>query len=305
MPVDQFRRQMEYIARNFSVVSLDDIAEGRIVNGANHSLAITFDDGYRDNFTSAFPILKELDLPATIFLATGYIGTGLIPWYDQVCLAFKLTTRSALFPVMEGAPAGPLEPREQRLALLERMLDWLRAIDNDSRMEAIKCLFRPLGVPCSLSLPNYMLNWDEVRQMLPNKITFGAHTVTHPVLSRMSVKALQQEVLQSKKTIEQKLKLPVRHFAYPFGRDMHCGETARRIVAECGFETAVTTEFGFNQPGDNPLALKRFTPWGRELGTFAMQLDWYRFAGFEKAEQPREVETVSARTAEVNSGIGN
>lgn len=287
MPVHQFRRQMEYVARNFKIVTLDDVAEGRITNPHRHHVAITFDDGYRDNFTSAFPILKDLGLPATIFLATGYIGTGTIPWYDQVCLAFKLTTRNALVSVVEGAPAGPLEPREQRLALLEQVLDWLRAIENDGRAEAIKMLFHALGVSTSLSLPNYMLGWDEAKQMMANKIAFGAHTVTHPVLSRVPLKALQQEVQQSKKTIEQKLKLSVRHFAYPFGREMHCGEMARRIVAECGFATAVTTEFGFNQPGDDPLKLKRFTPWGRQAGIFAMQLDWYRFAGFEKAEQPR------------------
>jgi peptidoglycan/xylan/chitin deacetylase (PgdA/CDA1 family)/CelD/BcsL family acetyltransferase involved in cellulose biosynthesis len=305
MRVEQFRTQMEYVARNFQIVTLDDIAEGRITHPDRHHIAITFDDGYRDNFTSAFSILKDLGLPATIFLATGYIGTGMIPWYDQVCLAFKLTTRTVLSSIMDGAPAGPLESREQRLALLERMLDWLRAVDNDSRIEAIKLLFRALGVPCSLSLPNYMLGWDEVRQMLPNKITFGAHTVTHPVLSRMPIKDLRQEVLQSKKTIEQKLKVPVRHFAYPFGRDMHCGETARRIVTECGLETAVTTEFGFNQPGDDPFALKRFTPWGRHVGAFAMQLDWYRFAGFAKPKQASKREAVPARTAEVNSGMGN
>lgn len=305
MPVSQFRQQMEYVARNFQIVTLDDIAEGRITSPDRHCVAITFDDGYGDNFTSAIPVLKQFGLPATIFLATGYIGTGTIPWYDQVCLAFKLTTRTVLPSVIDGAPGGNLEPREQRLALLERMLDWLRAIDNDNRVEAIKILFRALGVPCSLSLPNYMLNWDEVRQMLPDKITLGAHTVTHPVLSRMPLKTLRQEVLQSKKTIEQRLKLPVRHFAYPFGRDMHCGETAKSIVAECGFETAVTTEFGFNQPGDDLLALKRFTPWGRQLGTFAMQLDWYRFAGFAKPEQASKREPVPRRTAEANSGMGN
>jgi hypothetical protein len=121
----------------------------------------------------------------------------------------------------------------------------------------------------------------------------------------MPVKALQQEVMQSRKSIEQKLKTPVRHFAYPFGREMHCGDTAMRIVAECGFATAVTTEFGFNQPGDDLLTLKRFTPWGSELGRFAMQLDWYRFAGFGRPGQPREIETMPARTAEVNSGMGN
>jgi hypothetical protein len=67
----------------------------------------------------------------------------------------------------------------------------------------------------------------------------------------------------------------------------------------------VTTEFGFNQPGDDPFALKRFTPWGRHVGAFAMQLDWYRFAGFAKPKQASKREAVPARTAEVNSGMGN
>ena len=280
LPVHEFRKQMEYVAKNFSIVSLDDIAEGRIgSDNSKYCVAITFDDGYRDNFTYAFPILKELGIPATIYLATGHIGTNQLPWYDQVCLAFKLSVRPFLRLRLAGAPEGPLQSKQSRLSLLEQVLDWLRELDDETWQKAMRELFEVLGVPSSLSLPNYMLNWDEVRQMKNHKISFGAHTVTHPVLSRLTGARLRDEITRSKNTIEQKIQTEVRHFAYPFGRPIHFSDEAKHVIEQSGFKTAVTTVYGFNKPGDDPFALKRLTPWGRSKASFALQLDWQRFAG--------------------------
>ena len=301
LPVNEFRRQMEYIARNFSLVSMDDIAEGRLSRArGKHHVAVTFDDGYRDNFTSAFPVLKELGIPTTIFLATSYVGSSQIPWYDQVCLAFKLTVRPALDFGKPGWPAGPLASQEQRLALLERTLVWLRDLDDDARRSALVEILAALGAPSSLTLPSYMLNWDEVRQMKTQGITFGAHTVSHPVLSRVTGARLQEEIAASKKTIENKLQSEVRHFAYPFGRLTDFTQEAKQCLRQHGFSTAVTTEYGFNAPGDDLLALKRFTPWGRDMATFILQLDWYRFAGFGPAAKRTDLTSVSAAAAQAN-----
>ena len=115
--------------------------------------------------------------------------------------------------------------------------------------------------------------------MRARNVTFGAHTVTHPVLSRVTHAQLQEEIQVSKKTIEQKLQADVRHFAYPFGRPSDFNEAAVRCLRDQGFKTAVTTEFGFNSPGDDLLRLKRFTPWASDPAAFALQMDWYRFAG--------------------------
>ncbi len=301
LPVEEFRRQMEYIARNFNVVSLNDIAEGRIGNEkSQYSVAITFDDGYRDNFTSAFPILKELGIPATIYLATGYVGTSRIPWYDEICLAFKLTVRTQFQLSRTNAPAGSMTTQAERVALLDRVLDWLRELDDEARRQAMPEIFRALGVPASLTLPNYMLGWDEIKQMKAHNIEFGAHTVSHPVLSRISGRQLQEEISTSKKTIEQKLKTEVRHFAYPFGRNAHFGSEAKHCIEQCGFKTAVTTEYGFNAPGDDLLALKRFTPWGHDLASFILQLDWYRFAGVRPSQELSGVNAQQPATAQAN-----
>jgi peptidoglycan/xylan/chitin deacetylase (PgdA/CDA1 family)/CelD/BcsL family acetyltransferase involved in cellulose biosynthesis len=303
LPVQEFRRQMQYIAKNFNVVTLDDIAAGRTGNvRSKYSVAITFDDGYRDNFTSAFPILKELGIPATIYLATGYIGTGRIPWYDEICLAFKLSVRSRLQLDRTDAPSGPMESQAQRLALLDRALDWLRSLEDEERRRAIPGLLNALGAPAALMLPNYMLGWDEIKQMKAHNIEFGAHTVSHPVLSRTSGRQLQEEISVSKKTIEQKLKAEVRHFAYPFGRPEHCGGEARRWIEQCGFKTAITTEYGFNSPGDDLFALKRFTPWGHDQASFILQLDWYRFGGLRPMPERTELKATRPAAAEATRG---
>jgi peptidoglycan/xylan/chitin deacetylase (PgdA/CDA1 family)/CelD/BcsL family acetyltransferase involved in cellulose biosynthesis len=285
LPVRVFRGQMEYLAKHFPVVSLDDFSgKGLPQNGRKYYVAITFDDGYRDNFLHAFPVLRELGLPATVFLTTGYVESGEPPWYDQVCLAFKLTTQTRLSLAEGGGPESNLAQSEERLEALQKTLAWLRTLGEESRREALGELFRALRVPTPLTLPNVMLNWSEIRQMARNGVRFGAHTVTHPVLAKLPPERLQEEILGSKKVIEERLQMPVRHFSYPFGRSFDIGEEAKGVVQQAGFETAVTTIWGFNRPGDDPYSLRRFTPWETALGAFAIRLDWFRLSGSRRSD---------------------
>jgi len=92
----------------------------------------------------------------------------------------------------------------------------------------------------------------------------------------------------------------VRHFAYPFGRNAHVGGEARRCVEQCGFKTAVTTEYGFNAPGNDPFTLRRFTPWGHDLASFILQLDWYRFAGVRPSPEQAEMNARQPAAAQAN-----
>ncbi|HZZ15005.1 MAG TPA: GNAT family N-acetyltransferase, partial [Candidatus Sulfotelmatobacter sp.] len=282
LDVEVFRAQMQYLASAFPIVSLDQVAQGTFSDQHQYCAAVTFDDGYRDNFVAAFPILKQFGIPATIFLATGYIESGQLPWYDQVRLAFKLTTR-AHFYVDRCGPGGDLKVPSSRLALMERTLGWLRRMPELGRKAALEEVFRGLGVASNLNLPNEMLRWEDIKQMSKNNISFGAHTVTHPVLSQISVSALKPEIEGSKRTIEKRLQLPVLHFAYPFGQAADFTPEAKHAVQDAGFKTAVTTIRGLNEPGDDPLLLKRFTPWETSLAEFKLKLDWFRFCQPQKA----------------------
>ena len=292
LSVDAFRAQMEYLAGHFPVLTLDQIAKGEFPKGRVYSVAITFDDGYRDNFVCAFPVLKSLGIPATIFLATGYVESGELPWYDQVRLAFKLTTRTHL-PLAEwDGPAEELGGFRQRSRFSERVLRWMRQLGEDERKGAIKRLFRVLRVPSELNLPNQMLRWEDIRQMSRQGISFGAHTVTHPVLSRVSAHQLQKEVLGSKRTIENRLQTEVAHFAYPFGQIADYGLQAKQVVSDAGFKTAVTTIWGVNEPGVDLFELRRFAPWESDPAEFRLKFDWYRFRELQ-ASSPSTQEPAS------------
>jgi CelD/BcsL family acetyltransferase involved in cellulose biosynthesis/peptidoglycan/xylan/chitin deacetylase (PgdA/CDA1 family) len=283
LDVDTFRAQMEYLVHTFPIVTLDQVASEGFPNQHQYAAAVTFDDGYRDNFVCAFPILKQLRIPATIFLATGYIDSEQLPWYDQVRFAFKLTTRSRFSVGDMGGPGGCLTIYSSRLRLMEQTLGWLREMPEAERDSALTEIYRALGVPADLNLPNQMLRWEEIRQMSKQGISFGAHTVTHPVLSKISGPTLKREIGGSKKTIENRLQMPVPHFAYPFGQARDFSPQAKDAIREAGFKTAVTTIWGLNEPGDDPLELKRFTPWETNLAEFKMKLDWFRFREPQKA----------------------
>jgi peptidoglycan/xylan/chitin deacetylase (PgdA/CDA1 family) len=237
---------------------------------------VTFDDGYRDNFVCAFPILKELGIPATIFLVSGHIESGQMPWYDIVRLAFKLTTRPTFSMENLEGPSGALKNALDRLSAMENTLLWLRRMSEPDRRSAIPRLFCELGVPTDLSLPNQMLRWDDIRQMSKQGISFGAHTVTHPVLSNVSSAQLRAEITESKRAIEQRLQRPVLHFAYPFGHYPDFSAEAKQFVRTAGYKTAATAVWGVNEPGSDLFELRRFTPWDSDTAEFRLKLDWYR-----------------------------
>src|SRR5262249_9303745 len=136
-PVRVFQNVLEYITASFPVVSLDQIADGTAWQHP-YSVAFTFDDGYRDNFLNAFPLLKQRGVPATIFLAAGFLDRRELPWYDRVGLSFKLTQREALdLSELEG-PAGELRSRAEKLQMLERVLWWMRRTDEELRAQGMR-----------------------------------------------------------------------------------------------------------------------------------------------------------------------
>jgi CelD/BcsL family acetyltransferase involved in cellulose biosynthesis/peptidoglycan/xylan/chitin deacetylase (PgdA/CDA1 family) len=286
LSTDVFRWQMEYLAKNFPVVRLDDLVTGNLPkNSGNHCVAITFDDGYRDNYTNAFPILRELGLPASIFLISGCMEGDVLPWYDQVSLAFKITTAGEMDFHAAGGPSGSMEGRSQRLSAMRNTLNWLWAMQEPERLRWTQELFAALRLSAAPLLPNYFLDWNQVREMSRQNIEFGAHTVTHPVLTRVTGERLREELAGSKKAIESRLQREVRHLAYPFGGPQDFSEETKAAARECGFASALTTLWGFNQAGDDPYELRRFSLWETDPSMFALKLDWYRLT--EPPERPR------------------
>jgi peptidoglycan/xylan/chitin deacetylase (PgdA/CDA1 family) len=276
VPVKMFEKQMEVLANYFNVLPLEELVERTLHRDIPPAaIAITFDDGYRDNYENSFPILKRFGLPATIFLATGPLESGALLWHDLVFEAFRITNAEV---VSVDGRNYPLRTVAQKGTALFAFREYLRMYDYRNWGKLIEQMIGRLGVPQdSMSNRAQKLNWDEIKEMSKNDITFGAHTVTHPILTRMSLAEATEEIRASKEAIEEKLTSPVRVFAYPNGRQDDFNESIKKVLKEAGFLCAATILWGTNSIDTDPFELRRIGIWDKDTNRSALKLGWYKF----------------------------
>jgi peptidoglycan/xylan/chitin deacetylase (PgdA/CDA1 family) len=278
IPSAVFATQMEYLASYFSVCSLTEAVERlRTKDVPDNVVVITFDDGYRDNCIYALPILRKFCIPATIFLATSSIGSGAILWHDRIFAAFRETKESFLRGYGKVCRSYSLQTVTEKLTAQQDVLRFLRSLDDYERASWINRLVADLKVEERKEASDLMLSWDEVREMHQHGIAFGSHTVTHPILSKLSIEIIKQEIYESQKTIVQEIGVVPTTFAYPNGRPEDFTPETKKILQNAGYICAVTTVFGANEPGQDLFELRRGGPWEEHLPTFAMKLNWYKF----------------------------
>lgn len=275
LPTEVFERHMAFVARAYVVLPLEELVERMGRNAVpRNALAITLDDGYRDNLTHAAPVLARHGLPATVFLATGFIGTAEVPWFDRVALAFK-TTRATAYRAPWGATVR-LESPADRLSALDGMLAHLKGLPDDDMRRAVDALVAALEVTDQRGLKNRMLDWDDVHALAGLGLSIGAHTVSHPVLSRVSLQRAWAEIDGSRAMIATAGGRAPQAFAYPNGKPADYTAAVARLVREAGFSCAVATRFGVNTAATPPYELRRGGPWEHHLPMFALKLALYR-----------------------------
>ena len=275
LPTQVFDRQMQYIARHYVVLPVEDLVE-RMSRGSvpRNAVAITFDDGYRDNLTHAAPILARYHLPSTVFLATGFIATGEVPWYDRLATALKLSARTHL-----ALPSGEdlsLETEAARVAALSRTQAYFKSCPETAFRDELEVCLDRLGGDDRPSAKNAMLSWDDVHALRGLGFRIGAHTVSHPILSRVSLERARAEIIDSQRAIRAACGVTARAFAYPNGGAADYTPAVVDLVRKAGFTCAVTTRFGVNTARTSPWELRRGQPWEEHLPTFALKLAWYR-----------------------------
>ncbi len=255
-----FTEQMKLLKACYNVISLDQLLAG--LDGGNlvpGAICVTFDDGYRDNFEVAFPVLQALGIPATLFVATDFIGGRGILWYDRVLQAFKDTRRSEFSLPEAGIASQPLQGYVGTHPAY-RVLEWLKAFPPADRNRKIESVFAALtldGEPrCDL-----MLDWDQIRTMRDAGVVFGPHTKSHPILSTVGPEENEAEILGSRQVLEAEVGRPARHFAYPNGRRGDYNDSSKAALKKGGFATALTTNPGVNPPGQDRYEIRRSQPW--------------------------------------------
>jgi peptidoglycan/xylan/chitin deacetylase (PgdA/CDA1 family) len=268
---------MEYLSTNFSILTLEEAV--RMLQDRDmpeDAIAITFDDGYRDNFVNAFPILKKLSIPATIFLSTDAVESDRVIWHDRVFSAFRETRVPFIEGFSDQSRAYCLTSTDDKLKAQKDFLNFVRSQCNEERLRWLDWLVEELQVTVGEEVPGLMLSWKEAQAMKTEGIAFGSHTVTHPILSRLPLKQVRREITQSKEIIERKLGSPITAFAYPNGSELDFNNCTKALLRDAGYKCAVTTQFGSNDFNQDLFELRRATPWDRGLEAYALRLNWFR-----------------------------
>jgi peptidoglycan/xylan/chitin deacetylase (PgdA/CDA1 family) len=269
-----FEAEMKFLRKNYQVVSLTELLQRLEGKASEPVLAITFDDGYRDNYRYAFPILKRYGLPATIFLTTGSMDSGEPLWFEQLALAVMKTSRE--FVDLDTAGRIWLRTPAERLKGNAQIFSVLRGLVDSGRRQLLATVLGQLAVTDYAERRRKMLTWDEARLMSTQGITFGGHTVNHPFLSRLPSDGFRWEVSECKRRVEDELQLPADYFAYPNGKVEDFGFSNKALIREAGYRAAVTTIWGVNNSSTDRFELRRGGPWEENPAMFAYKLDWYQ-----------------------------
>jgi peptidoglycan/xylan/chitin deacetylase (PgdA/CDA1 family) len=244
-----FTWQMEYLNRNFHIITADHLLTSAR-EGAPlppNAALITFDDGYRDNFDLAFPILSARRIPAVVFLTTGLIGTTKRLWWDEI--ASLLVSTAAAAVSLPGAGSLRLQSAKDRnktREILRRRFKTMSGSQQEAALRDLRKQLQPERQPETCE--RIFLNWEEIRAMQACQISFAAHTHTHPILTRIPLDEAEQEISRSRHIIEQETGCPVQFFAYPNGRSADFSAQTRELLIKLGFVSAVTL-----MPGSNSL----------------------------------------------------
>jgi peptidoglycan/xylan/chitin deacetylase (PgdA/CDA1 family) len=266
----EFEHRMRWVKASFDVLPLGEAARAlREDRLPRRSLCITFDDGYADNYRIALPILRRLGLPATFFVATGFLDGGCM-FNDLVIEAARRATSTELDLVDLGLGRHALGSDEQRCRAIGRILACLKYFEPERRRRAASEIARRAGsrVPTDL-----MMTTEQVRALHAAGMELGAHTVNHPILAEIPLGRARHEMEASRARLEQITGAPVRLFAYPNGspgRDYNAEHAA--MARELGFDAAVSAAWGTARAGDDLYQIPRFTPWDRADWRFGLRM---------------------------------
>ncbi|GBD94407.1 poly-beta-1,6-N-acetyl-D-glucosamine N-deacetylase precursor [bacterium BMS3Abin05] len=277
LSVSVFRKQAGWLAENFKVISLEELASRQRKGLSLKNLAaITFDDGYADNYEFAFPILKALKLPATFFITTRFID-GEIPWFDRIKLTFRETKANKTRLRLNGRYYDiQLKTHEDRIRAISFVKNKLKIIPVSDLADYLTEIEERLNVIVKPLYSRRMMRWEQIREMSDAGMTIGSHTCSHPILSILSENELRTEIVQSKARLEEELNRPIRTFCYPNGKAEDFGERAKRVLKEAGYDCAVTTEIGFVRKQTNLYELPRMYTTIHHLPSFAMKIRFGR-----------------------------
>ncbi|HEY1901989.1 MAG TPA: polysaccharide deacetylase family protein [Terracidiphilus sp.] len=280
---DEFDDQIAYLKKHVSLLTLEEALS--FVDGTSKDktrrcrVLVTFDDGYLDNYNSAFPILRSHGVQGVFFLVTSMVGSCHVPWWDQIAYLLKTARRrrfSLHYPtdlIIDLDANGLGETMDAVLKAYKRPENsdparFMRELAEETKGDEPSGTFRRF------------LNWDEAREMSRGGMAMGSHTHSHPVLSQLSPDRQCGELSESRAILEQQLGIAVDALAYPVGHKASFSAQTQRVAQEAGYRVAFSHYGGANMRGrTSPFDVKRTKIVSQSASRFRVQTAVGRFTG--------------------------
>jgi peptidoglycan/xylan/chitin deacetylase (PgdA/CDA1 family) len=198
-------------------------------------IILTFDDGYKDNYEYALPLLDRMRVPFTVYVTTSFPGrTAFLWWY----VLEEILKKNDAILLSDGQKFSCTTKEEKEAAFLLIRKIILSLNQNDLTSEFF-ALLKNYEYDYTALNNELCLDWDMIKEMSNSKYcTIGGHTVNHRTLNKLTQDQLASEIINGKRLLEEKTGKPVKHFSYPFGTFDEIGEREVEFVKNCGFDTA-------------------------------------------------------------------
>jgi peptidoglycan/xylan/chitin deacetylase (PgdA/CDA1 family) len=270
LDVAGFDAQLRVLTSNFNVLRLDE-ALARLATASlpPRAVALTFDDGYADNYTHALPLLQRHGVKATFFVATAFLNGGRM-WNDTIIEALRRAAGPRLDLSAIGLADLEVATAAARRGSCTRVIDHLKHRSLEERQQAVDYVAAAVSKP----LPDDLMMTDaQVRGLQDAGMHIGAHTASHPVLAAVDDVTAQREIADGRDYLRGLLREPVDIFAYPNGRPVR--DYSRQhvdLVKQLGFKSALSTAWGYTDVRSDLWQVPRVAPWDPVPWRFGLRL---------------------------------
>jgi len=254
----QFIEQMKYLRKHYNVVPLAVILEHVILKKRfpKGCVALTFDDGYENNFSLVYPLLKEFNLPATFFISTAFVGNGTKSlWFDTIYNGIAKYRGSEI----DLSPCGFGIADTSTPSAKSQATDWLcnelKTLSYTEMQDRLQCILNKVEMNGQNCIPFPGLSWEQIRILAKDPLfTIGGHSHTHPILTKLPEEQAWKEIIINKELLEENIGKRVTIFSYPNG---NWDASLVSLLKRAGYEFALTSEENFVT--SNPYAVERIT----------------------------------------------
>jgi len=258
MHKQQFAQQMEYLKNTYNVVSLPVMLKEIFWERKtpHKQVAITFDDGYANNYSVAYPILKAMSLPATFFITTSFIeqpNNSL--WFNSIYDAIHCFSGAELNLMEIGLGIINVKTDEDKSAAISMIKERLKKTDPRKRKNMVDMIFDTVRKNDCIKVLSPGMSWTQIEEIASDPLmTIGGHSHTHDLLDDLTEDQAWEEIITNKRLLESHIGKEIETFSYPNG---NWNPTVSSLLERAGYNFALTTQEGF--VGANPVALERFT----------------------------------------------